>query len=1073
MLDRTFSPRVAGVLFLIAAVSLTAPDARAVVLESQLSCQQAISKAGRLYLSATLKSKTRCDLKDYFQEGDIPCEDLKVVEALDKAHAKLTDAITEACSSLTDDALSDPRPAGLSLSAHATLASNPESRIDTLVLDFVEMLHTRSAPGSGVPLSDDAKTCQSALDAAARKHVTGAFKLLGTSCHDREDAGKTVTGETSRIVEACRELARLELDAAAAKLAGKVAKKCTPGSIAEIGSCDTLLLDRTVSTVTGCVLEKAETLAVAAIAAMHGRRGPRVIGRIEHPLPGGGTAQAVGNSGTYAVVRNSNNQIIGQMRTDPKGRVDFEVDALQSVTLCLSRNGVTNCSTEPIVVGLETVYFDTRTIEFPLAANEQLITGTLTLDDGTPCYDVSVTSEFAVRGEVGTAASGTPGSTDGHQSPLYDDQGRFVTPVLYDDGPQALYARCGTETLTVELGPPPYPPAPIVVHTTNSAPTGGAIAMTDINGQAITDPSTVHPGDVLTLSASFTDTDTLEYRWETTRGNGRFTGGTLADDRRASGQAVQWQVGEDSIQQVTMWASDGKGGVQSLVATIGPIDVGPTPSPCIAPPKLQKFLCATGYDASVPEPEGGRSDFLGRKYRNPSRNSAGDACLYYNVVDPECIDMNCDGIVDAGSDPLGKCKRMTLGGWWQKNGFDSTGLGTDVVTAWYLNSNDLGFGREMHCRVTAWSSIIAERPADAPTSAAKYLAALPPEISSSPQVQQYSKLFNLYPSAVACYVTNYTTDHCFNYPTNDPQNADLAYSGQQVFVANPLVNPPNAYGTVAMEFGPVEGFSTVGAVTKFFVYNGRTAAGKRLLSANLDGCGPKSVPELCMSCHGGDWPGDSSQWTDVDTIVAGLSTVGAVLDGIDANDTSTSDAGYIQRRDLLEKITREESGFSSFLPFDLDTYVYPAAANQASQAASLRKLNQLVLYTKPVDPVRDLTKGFYNNNFTTGTFAPWRPSAWDDDNTNAGDESDLHDEVYAKACRVCHAAHYSFNSWGAFPGSYRICDDGTGNAGGTPTMPHAKLTYLNLWKADFPQATTMSTLETWYTAYEGGFTSCD
>jgi len=276
-----------------------------------------------------------------------------------------------------------------------------------------------------------------------------------------------------------------------------------------------------------------------------------------------------------------------------------------------------------------------------------------------------------------------------------------------------------------------------------------------------------------------------------------------------------------------------------------------------------------------------------------------------------------------------------------------------------------------------------------------------------------------------------------------------------------------------MEFGPVEGFSNVGAITKFFVYDGRTAAGKRLTAANLDGCGPKSVPELCMNCHGGDWPGDSSQWTDVDNIVDGLNQPGAVLAGIDANDTSTSDAGWIQRRDLIAKLTREETGFSSFLPFDVDTYIFPGAASLAAQAASIRKLNQLVLYTKPVDPIRDLVKGWYGNDFVAGTFAPWRPTAWNDDNTNPGDESDLHDDVYARACRGCHEAHYSFNSWGAFPGSYRVCKDLSGTAGSIPTMPHAKLTYLNLWKGDFPQATTMSTLETWYTAYEGGFTSCD
>ena len=40
-------------------------------------------------------------------------------------------------------------------------------------------------------------------------------------------------------------------------------------------------------------------------------------------------------------------------------------------------------------------------------------------------------------------------------------------------------------------------------------------------------------------------------------------------------------------------------------------------------------------------------------------------------------------------------------------------------------------------------------------------------------------------------------------------------------------------------------------------------------------------------------------------------------------------------------------------------------------------------------------------------------------------------------------------------------------------MPHAKLTYLNLWQSAFPQLDALSTLETWYAATVNNFVSCD
>ena len=144
-----------------------------------------------------------------------------------------------------------------------------------------------------------------------------------------------------------------------------------------------------------------------------------------------------------------------------------------------------------------------------------------------------------------------------------------------------------------------------------------------------------------------------------------------------------------------------------------------------------------------------------------------------------------------------------------------------------------------------------------------------------------------------------------------------------------------------------------------------------------------------------------------------------------------------------------------------------------AQHDEIRRLNQIVHWTEPSDAIDEMIDGWYGNNLSSGIFAPWRPAAWNDDGAAPGDESDLYDDVYALSCRGCHAAHYSFDS-PYFPSPSRLCaDSNTGEAGGSPTMPHAKLTYLNLWQSDFPQLDAMSTLETWYAATQNNFVSCD
>jgi cytochrome c5 len=175
----------------------------------------------------------------------------------------------------------------------------------------------------------------------------------------------------------------------------------------------------------------------------------------------------------------------------------------------------------------------------------------------------------------------------------------------------------------------------------------------------------------------------------------------------------------------------------------------------------------------------GRPLFLTGPYGTFSP-SAGQGAAYYAAIDPANAKTN-------------------LGGWWLANGFGPNGDGAGNATftrASYMNYNDLGFGRDMHCLTNAGNKL-------------------------------------------ACYVTNYGA------PNQNPQNADDALNR----------NPATQGATVTMEFDPAAGAEAV----QFYVFNGGTAAAPRAEFADLDGLGPKPVPHLCMVCHGGQFSANKVQ----------------------------------------------------------------------------------------------------------------------------------------------------------------------------------------------------------------------
>jgi len=169
----------------------------------------------------------------------------------------------------------------------------------------------------------------------------------------------------------------------------------------------------------------------------------------------------------------------------------------------------------------------------------------------------------------------------------------------------------------------------------------------------------------------------------------------------------------------------------------------------------------------------GRPSFLTGPFGqfNPA-NGAQLTIDYYNALDP------------AGD-------KETLGEWWQANGFGADGLGAgnaSYVNQAYLNDNDLGFGRDMHCLTSG--------------------------------------------SDLACYVTNY------GLPDQNANNATAAENK----------DPEQRGATVAMEY---DASAPDAERVQFWVFGGGVSGSPRINFADLDGLGPKPVPFLCAVCHGG------------------------------------------------------------------------------------------------------------------------------------------------------------------------------------------------------------------------------
>lgn len=287
----------------------------------------------------------------------------------------------------------------------------------------------------------------------------------------------------------------------------------------------------------------------------------------------------------------------------------------------------------------------------------------------------------------------------------------------------------------------------------------------------------------------------------------------------------------------------------------------------------------------------------------------------------------------AAIDPNGD--KNTFAKWKAANGFDSgTGTQVDVI---FGDARDLGYGRRMTARQNPDGSI-------------------------------------------AIVVQNYLVEIGGAY----------AYSRLNLDAAI-APDPRWHIGTNAIEFSPGPG----GGVSFVKFFNFSPATGELDFAVDLDGRGPKAMPAVCATCHGGR----ADPLTPPDA-------TGRRLFPLVANSASQ------QRGDILARL----------VPLEVDAFDFSSARGftRADQEAALKKINQMVLCSYPLPAASALPEdacrrvgaaseyrgtaatllktAYGGDGLPNAAFADtYIPAGWSDP-ANAG----LYKGVVAPYCRSCH-----------------------------------------------------------------------
>jgi hypothetical protein len=302
------------------------------------------------------------------------------------------------------------------------------------------------------------------------------------------------------------------------------------------------------------------------------------------------------------------------------------------------------------------------------------------------------------------------------------------------------------------------------------------------------------------------------------------------------------------------------------------------------------------------------------------------------------------------------------------------------------------------------------------------------------------------------HLVSYGPDQLAGYVCNHPGPAQIALDPSGLFPTQPevdgliknIASKSSLIACVAMEYSARAQPPGTRPFTKFFIFG---ANGDLLSTVDLDGHGPKGVPNVCTACHGG--------WFDYNVPAADGKSVqfSAAVTKLYYDPTQPSPA-----LDAPSNIRPVGDLAAHFLPFDQENFVFSSKLQASAQDAAIFKLN-LDVYTTEISRVHisgglitadglasasitDLISGWYQSNLAASNPAPGFytgtvPVQWDSLGYNQ-----IYLQSYAHSCRTCHAAMDTVpleREPGLVVGS-TVCAQ--------HVMPNAKVTFDRFWLSD-------------------------
>jgi hypothetical protein len=204
-----------------------------------------------------------------------------------------------------------------------------------------------------------------------------------------------------------------------------------------------------------------------------------------------------------------------------------------------------------------------------------------------------------------------------------------------------------------------------------------------------------------------------------------------------------------------------------------------------------------------------------------------------------------------------------------------------------------------------------------------------------------------------------------------------------------------------------------------FLALGKNGKYPLLPTVQLDTEGPKLLPFVCTSCHGGRY----------------------------------------------NPSTRKVDG-ASLLPLNPGLLAFASAADQAAQEEKIRNINLMIYNSEPRSAIGAYILGLYNGALgQPGARAQpdYVPAGW-------APQAGFYRQVVRPYCTMCHLAQpggkgsYNFASWGNFQGNAGAI---YGSVCAQHTMPHSELQFKELWTRD-----TGPTYLPGLLAWTLGFPSC-